>query len=218
LRWEVTREFARNIEKFLPTIREVALVGGGPNEPELEIIKPADSRTVTYFGIEQSSGVAFNYLDLNTDSDFFKAFDLVICSQVLEHVWNHQAVFDNLARLVKPGGLLWISCPASNFAHGSPGYYSAGFAPEYIEKNLELRNFELITSNTLGSKRYYFLTHALQIWGTRNLHTFPLFFGLSRFYPREFLGRLFSLTLSPKIRYDLKFATETYVLLRKIKW
>jgi len=215
MRWEVTSRFNRNITPLLPNIRSVALVGGAPNEPELEIIKRAGSIPVTFFGIEPFSDEAFVHLDLNIATDFQQGFDLVICSQVLEHVWNHQMVFDNLAKLVKPGGFLWIGCPASNYAHGSPDYFSAGFTTDYLERNFQLRNFEPVTSGSVGSERYYFLTHALQIWGGPRVHAFPLFFRISRYYPREFLGRLFALTLSPRITGNLKFATETYVLLEK---
>jgi SAM-dependent methyltransferase len=215
LRWLVTSKFNSSILPLLPAIQKVALVGGGPNEAELEIINLAGGISVTFFGIEEIPNDEFRFLDLNADSEFEEEFDLVICSQVLEHVWNHQLVFDNLAKLVKVGGLLWIGCPASNYAHGSPGYYAAGFAPEYLEKNFHLRNFSTILSEFLGSSRYYFLTHALQIWGGKRLHAFPLFFGVSRYYPKEFLGRLFALTRSTAIRNDSKFATETVALFQK---
>lgn len=217
MRWEVVETFNNKIEKFIPDLKDVALVGGGPNEPELEIINQTGSASVTYFGIQQIPGENFEFLDLNNDAIFEKKFDLVICSQVIEHIWNHEVGFNNLARLVKPGGLLWIGCPTSNYAHGSPDYFSAGFTPAYLQKNFHVRNFELVSSGNLGSKRYYFLTHALHIWGSRNLHSFPLFFGVSRFYPREILRRLLALTMSPKVIPNISFATETFALLKKNK-
>jgi len=215
LRWLVTGRFNLQIAKYLPAIHEVALVGGGENEPELEIFKFSDAINLEFFGIELIPGDNFTFLDLNENSDFEKEFDLVICSQVLEHVWNHSVVFDNLAKLVKPGGLLWISCPASNYAHGSPEYYSAGFTADYLVKNMHIRNFDPVASESLGSRRYYFLTHALQIWGSERGHAFPLLFGISRFYPREFFGRFFAMALSSKVKNEMRFATESYALLRK---
>lgn len=106
MRWEVTRRFNSNMVTFLPSVRSVALVGGAPNEPELEIPNHTGSISISFFGIESFSGENFTYLDLNTDSDIQQGFDLVICSQVLEHVWHHEMAFDNLTKLVKPGGLL----------------------------------------------------------------------------------------------------------------
>ncbi len=38
-------------------------------------------------------------------------FDLVICSEVLEHVPNHRAAFAELVRVLKPGGRLVVSVP-----------------------------------------------------------------------------------------------------------
>jgi len=215
LRWEVTRRFNRTLASFFNDIQEVGLVGGGLNEPELEMFREVPSVKVAYLGIEPIPEHDFTYLDLNCESDTTRIFDLVICSQVLEHVWNHESVFNNLTKLVKPGGLLWIGCPASNYAHGSPGYFSAGFAPEYIENNLKLRGFEVVISETFGSKRYYFLTHALQIWGNKSMHSLPMLFGFSRFYPRELFLRFVALTRSSRIKNEIQFATETIVLLRK---
>ncbi len=215
MRWEVVQKFNSLVKGFSLEISDVALVGGGPNEPELRIIDQIGSASVTFFGIQKIPNENFEFLDLNTDTIFEKEFDLVICSQVIEHVWNQDMCFNILARLVKPGGLLWIGCPASNYAHGSPDYFSAGFTATYLEKNFSVRNFEPVASGNLGSKRYYFLTHALQIWGSRNLHKFPLFFGISRHYPRELLGRLVALTISPKVTSDIKFATETFALFKK---
>ncbi|TDJ22699.1 MAG: class I SAM-dependent methyltransferase [Gammaproteobacteria bacterium] len=46
------------------------------------------------------------------------SFDRVICSEVLEHIHNYQAVLREIQRVLKPGGLLALSVPR--------------FAPEWI--------------------------------------------------------------------------------------
>ncbi len=216
MRWIVTDRFNELVSSFLPDIEKIALIGGGPDEAELKLFASRESTSVKYFGIEPIPGENFEHLDLNTNSVFSENFDLVICSQVLEHVWNHAAVFDNLANLVKVDGLLWLACPASNYAHGSPDYFAAGFTSRYLEKNFTSRGFELLSGGNLGSSRYYFLTHALQIWGGKGMNAIPLFYGLSRYYPKEFLGRVYALTRSGRVRNDIKFATESFVLLKKI--
>ena len=203
MRWEVVKKFEEAIKPHVASIHRVALVGGGIGESEIESLKKIKTFSVTYFGIETIPNENFYFLDL------------VICSQVLEHIWNHQAFFDNLSKLVRPGGFLWIGCPASNYPHGSPDYFSAGFAPDYLINNLGLRNLELLLGGSLGSKRYYFLTHSLQIWGSKNLHKFPIFFGISRYYPREILGRFYSLVLDSRVVEGIKYATETYGFFQK---
>lgn len=36
-------------------------------------------------------------------------FDVVICNQVIEHVFDHQKVFNEAYRLLKPGGYFVVS-------------------------------------------------------------------------------------------------------------
>lgn len=48
-------------------------------------------------------------------------FDLVLCTQVLEHVQNPQRVLDECYRVLKPGGLLIATAPSIFPEHGYPG-------------------------------------------------------------------------------------------------
>jgi SAM-dependent methyltransferase len=50
-------------------------------------------------------------------------YDLVFCSQTLEHVENPQKVMSELARVTKPGGQLWISAPLFYEEHNKPHDY-----------------------------------------------------------------------------------------------
>lgn len=43
-----------------------------------------------------------------------KHFDIVVLSNVLEHVSNPQKMLDDVHRLLKPDGHVWISCPNSH--------------------------------------------------------------------------------------------------------
>ena len=152
-------EFAKNVNPVLSNIKSVALVGG-KNDPELSIF---DEKQITTFGIDGES----EFLDLNSSKSEFSSnakFDLVVCNQVLEHVWNHQSFFENLKMLVQPGGYLWITAPASNFVHSSPHYYSAGFTCSYLEKNLIKHGFEVVNSGELSSRRNYLMRHSFSFW------------------------------------------------------
>jgi SAM-dependent methyltransferase len=48
-------------------------------------------------------------------------FDLVLCTQVLEHVRNPQRVVDECYRVLRPGGLLIATAPSIFPEHGYPG-------------------------------------------------------------------------------------------------
>lgn len=47
-------------------------------------------------------------------------YDLVVCSQVLEHVPEPMAVLNELVRVAKPGGEIWMSAPLFYAEHEEP--------------------------------------------------------------------------------------------------
>lgn len=50
-------------------------------------------------------------------------FDLIVCTEVLEHVAHWPAAFANLAQLLKPGGRLLVTCPHIWVPHEEPYDY-----------------------------------------------------------------------------------------------
>jgi SAM-dependent methyltransferase len=161
------------IDKLVPlidcadTIR-VAVVGGTNNEIELNFF--SKSYQVTSFGIDSSDV----YLDLNYIANFKHSFDLVICNQVLEHIWDHENAFINLAHLLRKGGLMWITVPCSNFAHASPSYYCAGFNNLYLDQQALKHNFDVITSSSFGALRLYRFQHLINVWPSANEYFSPI--------------------------------------------
>ena len=59
--------------------------------------------------IEQVEG-DFNFW--TTPQGYIKAFDFVLCLEVLEHVQNQLLFIQNVRRMLKPGGILFLSLPA----------------------------------------------------------------------------------------------------------
>ena len=65
----------------------------------------------------------------------------VICSEVLEHVENDQAVIDELARVLKIGGLVYITVPHRKFYFAADDRYVHHFRRyEIDEMTLKLEN------------------------------------------------------------------------------
>ena len=202
----------------------IAVVGGGRDEVELEIFtKLGFQHEVSFFGISDND----QYCDLNTkyqiSVEMFGAFDLVICCQVLEHVWNIQVAIENLASLVKANGLIWINVPSSNLKHGSPEYFSAGYQPELIENLISLYRFETLLASDIGSKRLYFMTHKQQFWPTYLEHRFPFLRGIRsrpHLFPLKFLKHLVkncqAIFWSPEFNQRTQFSTETYYLGKRL--
>jgi len=226
VRSEVTVILVDWLKESKPEINSIGVVGGSSKEPELlELLKIYPEATVSFLGIEQGlQHGPFIKLDLNVPSNTPSSFDIVICAQVLEHVWNFENSIRNLTRIVNPyNGLLWLNCPASNIVHGSPEFYSAGYSPEMLCRNLEAQDFEIILSDSIGTRRLYFYTHTLQYWPSRFELAHPvLTYRPLRSYGRRlipetflgFFGRIYALFLSNKRLSKSQFDTETFVLAR----
>lgn len=62
-----------------------------------------------------------------------RAFDAVICIEVLEHVPHPVDALRELARLLKPGGALILTAPLCSLTHYSPYFYYTGYSRNFYE-------------------------------------------------------------------------------------
>jgi len=209
-----------NAEEF-----KIGLVGGSPIDPEIESLPTQIKGNVIYIGIDSSVAQKFEYLDLNQKYDVFnESYDLIICSQVLEHLWNLDQAFSNFNQLLKPGGHLWLGCPASNFVHGSPEYFSAGYAPVLLEKLGSSKGFAVLSSGFNGTPREYLSRHILHTWfSERQLRSIGIIrFGIEGnllrkiFYNLKTINkRLILMTASNQQSNNLMYACETWAFFQK---
>lgn len=127
-------EFEGYIKEFVTKSLRVAVVGGSENDPELSILGSRCAE-VAYFNWREDDAT----WDLMADwsdgrlNGIELEYDLVLCSQVLEHVPHPGLVFSNLALLAGNGKYISLNTPALNGHHGSPNCYYAGFFPETLE-------------------------------------------------------------------------------------
>ena len=195
----------------------IALVGGSELDPEIQaLLNLGYDIKISKFGIENSD----HHFDLNVENSDFGQFDLVICSQVLEHVWNIERSLINLSSLVNQEGYIWISVPTSNRRHASPEYFSAGYTSKFITENLARFGILDVSSGDFGSKREYLARHMLPVWLTSRGHKFPLLFA---FEERNFIKRsvltliylphlVFLHLCSTRVKTNSRFSSETWVL------
>jgi hypothetical protein len=223
MRWEVVNKLLASLDAHQHQITTVAIVGGSSKDPEVAAINSVFSECeFDYLGIDNYGNeevwVAF---DLNKKNKVEKKYDLVVCCQVLEHVWNMNEAFTNLSNLITSGGLIWVNCPSSNIAHGSPDYYSAGYTPEYLERNMFQHGVTCVTSGSIGSKRYYFATHMFRLWATSSEHQqpitgyripSPITKGKILEFGKRIPGRLFMMFWDKKLTENIDYSTETYFL------
>jgi SAM-dependent methyltransferase len=221
MRWVVLEKLEEVLNSSDVSAETIAILGGTSKDPEVELIKKQFPHSkITYLGIENDSNdTPFLYLDLNKSIDFKETFDLVVCSQVLEHIWNFDVAVNLIRELVPVSGRIWINCPTSNMAHGSPDYFSAGYTPSYLDKNFEKLGFQTLNSGCYGSERYYKATHLLRLWSTRKEHDHPISgyrisgkitLGKIKEMLFRIPGRLTMTIWNKDVREDIDFATETY--------
>lgn len=69
------------------------------------------------------------------------SFDVVLCSEVFEHLPDALKALDEFARLIKPGGKLILTAPFASLVHFAPYHYATGFSRYWYEYHLPPRKF-----------------------------------------------------------------------------
>jgi len=87
---------------------------------------------------------------LPSDIGWERAFDLIICTEVLEHVADWPAAWANLACLLRPGGRLIVTCPFVYPLHEQPFDF---FRPtsHALRAHAERAGLEVLALERLGS-------------------------------------------------------------------
>jgi len=142
-------------------VRKVAIVGGSLDDHEVfEVKKLFPNSIIDVYGIEPEQ----IFMDLNLPPIKRSEYDLVLCTNVIEHIWNHENFAKNLIGLVGLEGALWCSFPFNDIYHGAPFYFSAGFHPSYAELLFSRNGGGAIKSKILASRRLYEFIHLLHDW------------------------------------------------------
>lgn len=61
------------------------------------------------------------------------SFDLVLCTEVLEHVPRPDLALREFARILKPGGKVVITAPLGSGIHMAPYHFYGGFSPYWYQ-------------------------------------------------------------------------------------
>lgn len=80
-----------------------------------------------------------------------KSVDVVLCSEVLEHLKDPNVALRELSRIIKKNGILLLTAPFCSLTHMAPYYYSNGFSRYWYEDNMKEVGFEIMEMIPYGN-------------------------------------------------------------------
>jgi ubiquinone/menaquinone biosynthesis C-methylase UbiE len=78
------------------------------------------------------------------------SFDVVLCTEVLEHVPDPVAVIAEICRVLRPGGVLWLTAPLGSGLHQTPYHFYGGYTPFWYQKILHEAGYQRIEIEANG--------------------------------------------------------------------
>lgn len=79
------------------------------------------------------------------------SFDVVLCTEVLEHLPDPIAAIKEFSRLLCAGGTLILTAPFCSLTHFSPYHFYSGFNRSFYTTHLENNGFEIVQLECNGS-------------------------------------------------------------------
>jgi len=78
------------------------------------------------------------------------SLDVIICTEVLEHVSEPIKVMHEFGRMLRPGGRLLLTAPLGSGLHQEPYHYYGGYTPYFFRKFLTEAGFKDISAEANG--------------------------------------------------------------------
>jgi len=107
----------------------------------------------------------FMYGEIDYVSDILKipvedsSFDVIICTEVFEHIPRPDLAIKEFYRILKNGGTLYITSPLGSGIHHAPYHYYGGFSPYWYNRYLKKYGFENIS---ITPKKHFFALYAIE--------------------------------------------------------
>ena len=80
-----------------------------------------------------------------------KSFDVILCTEVLEHVPYPNETIKEFSRLLRLGGILLLTAPFFCVPHMQPYFYYTGFSEEYHHHIIIENGFEIVSIASNGN-------------------------------------------------------------------
>ena len=81
--------------------------------------------------------------DITNIPEADESFDVILCTEVFEHLPDPVKALEEFQRLLKKGGMLIVTAPFCSLTHFAPYHYSSGFNLYFYEYHLKRLGFKL---------------------------------------------------------------------------
>ena len=143
-----------------------------------------------------------HYTPLDYQSDILEipvpdqSFDVVLCTEVLEHVPEPIKAVRELTRILRPGGTLLLSAPLGALLHQEPYHFYGGYTPYWYRRFLSEAGCEVVSID--ANQGFFSLFADYGQWFSNLLH--PRETRKERLAVRAFLTLLW-LCSRPAVRF-----------------
>lgn len=80
-----------------------------------------------------------------------KSYDVILCTEVIEHVPDPISTIKEISRILKPGGTLLITAPLQSGLHQEPYHFYGGYTKYWYKKFLTENNFSDLNIEANGT-------------------------------------------------------------------
>lgn len=100
-------------------------------------------------------------------------FDVILCTEVLEHIAYPNETIEEFSRLLRQGGRLILTAPSNCLRHMDPYFYSSGFSDRWFDEILTKNGLKILTIEPVGD---YFRWMAVEIFRSIRFAKLSAFF------------------------------------------
>ena len=139
-------EFVAAFARAVKPGSRVLDVGAGPG-PYRKLFSHCEYRAHD-FGEEPTTKGRYTKLDYTSDILNIPApdqsFDVILCTEVLEHIPDPVGALGEFARILREGGQLLLTAPLGSLLHQEPFHFYGGYTPWWYRKFLSESGFEIV--------------------------------------------------------------------------
>lgn len=133
-------------------------------------------------------------------------FNIIICTEVLEHVPDPIAAFEKICKLLKDDGELLITVPLHSLIHQAPYYFASGLSPYWFLNVSKLHGINVISLDIYGNYKDFLAQEISRSIEHSLLGRYRVFRKFNRFISDK-IAFLLCLNLSEEVQLSAGFGT-----------